>query len=89
MSAALNAIFLSSFSTMDSRPTFRQLVRSSFDVKHLVSIHFSYGLDYFVYHAPLKPINVLVNEIIMILRLTSKVESASIRAVNYDLLSSK
>ena len=88
MSAALNSIFLSSFSTMDSRPTFRQLVRSSFDVKHLVSIHFTYGLDYFVYHTPLKPIDVVVYEITMILDFISKVKIASIRTVNYDLSSS-
>ena len=89
MSAALNTIFLSSFSTMDSRPTFRQLVRSSFNVKHLVSTHFSYGLDYFVYHSPLKPNDTLVYEVIKILGLISKFEIASIRTVNHDLSSSK
>jgi hypothetical protein len=39
MSRAVNTIFLSSFSTMDSMPHFRQVVQSSFDIKHLVSIH--------------------------------------------------
>ena len=39
MSDAVNTIFLSSFSTMDSMPHFRKVVQGSFDIKHLVSIH--------------------------------------------------
>jgi hypothetical protein len=36
MSSAVNTVFLSRFSVMDSMPYFRQIIQSSFDVKHLV-----------------------------------------------------
>ena len=39
MVRAFNTVFLSRFSVMDSTPQLRELVKSSFDIKHMVHYH--------------------------------------------------
>jgi hypothetical protein len=48
MSSAINTVFLSRFSVMDSMPHFRQIIQSSFDVKHLVRSCWSVSFCYLI-----------------------------------------